>query len=126
MRIIKCKMCRIGKIQKGQLVSSMDLQKIADELDFDLEDVEMLLEAFLEGAQESLASLKNAINENDLEQIFHDAHAIKGSSANLTLMEISNLAQETEHEARAGNDIDYLQKFEMLSKMITNISVERR
>ncbi|MCK5110384.1 MAG: Hpt domain-containing protein [Arcobacteraceae bacterium] len=100
---------------------NIDLQKISDELDFDLEDVEMLIEVFLDGANESLSSLKIAIDENNLEQIFKLAHAIKGSSANLLLNNISNIAKEMEHEAREGNEINYLEKFEILKKMISNI-----
>ena len=42
---------------------TLDLQKIADELDFDLEDVEMLLEVFLEGANDSMNELKSAIED---------------------------------------------------------------
>ena len=102
---------------------NIDLQKIADELDFDLEDVEMLLGIFLEGAEESMNSLKTAIDTNDLEQIFQSAHAIKGSSANLTLANISDLAKDMETEARAGNNINYLEKFEILKELISNIQV---
>ena len=101
----------------------IDLQKIADELDFDLDDVEMLMDIFLEGAQESLEKLETAIDTNDLEQIFQSAHAIKGSSANLTLMDISDLAKVIESESRAGNDMNYLEKFEILKEMISNIQV---
>lgn len=71
----------------------VDLQKIADELEFDLEDVEMLFESFMESTEENMNVLRNAINTNDLELIFKSAHSIKGSAANLILMEISNLAK---------------------------------
>ena len=101
---------------------NIDLQKIADELDFDLEDVEMLIEVFLEGANESLENLKNAIASNDLEQIFQSAHALKGSSANLTLINISNLAKEIEHEAKEGNSINYTIKYQELKSLIESIN----
>jgi len=100
---------------------NLDIQKIADELDFDLEDVEMLLEVFLEGAEESLENLKNAIDTNDFDEIFNTAHAIKGSSANLTLMDISNLAKDIETNAREKNAINYLEKYELLKIMIFSI-----
>ncbi len=100
---------------------SIDLQKIADELDFDLEDVEMLLEVFTESANESLESLKTAIDDNNFEGIFHAAHAIKGSSANLTLMDISNIAKEIELEARADNSINYLEKYNNLKVLLDNL-----
>ncbi len=100
---------------------NIDLQKIADELEFALNDVEMLIEIFLEGAEDSLSALKEAIDKNNLEQIFRFAHAIKGSAANLTLMEISNLAKEIEYSAREKKVVDYTQIFENLKKSIANI-----
>ncbi len=100
---------------------TIDLQKIADELDFDLEDIEMLMEVFLETAHESLENLKIAIDTNNYENIFQSAHALKGSAANLTLMDISNLAKEIEHEARESNSINYQEKFSILENMILNL-----
>ncbi len=100
---------------------SVDLQKIADELDFDLEDIEMLMEVFIEGAKESLASLKIAIDDNNYDEIFKSAHAIKGSSANLTLMNISDIAKEIESCARQSDTMDYLEKYELLNSMLNNL-----
>ena len=97
---------------------NIDLQKIADELDFDLEDVEMLMEVFIESAEESLVSLKKAIDIVDYENIFMSAHSIKGSSANLMLNDISTLAKEIEFSAHKLIDIDYVSKFDTLQKMI--------
>ena len=102
---------------------NINLQQIADELDFDLEDVEMLIEVFLESANETMAELKQAIDSNDLEQVYQSSHAIKGSSANLTLMDISNIAKEMEHEAKAGNNLDYQGKFQELKQLIDNIQI---
>ena len=100
---------------------NVDLQKIADGLEFDVEDVEMLIEVFLQSAEESLQSLREAIDSSNLEQIFKSAHAIKGSAANLTLTDISVLAKEIELEARAGNKIDYIERFILLKSMIDKI-----
>lgn len=100
---------------------SIDLQEIADKLDFDLEDVEMLIEVFLEGTEESLSSLKSAIDENNLEEIYKSAHAIKGSAANLTLMEISDIAKEIELSSRQEQECDYMEKFKILQKLIEDI-----
>ncbi len=100
---------------------NINLQKIADELDFDLEDIEMLIEVFLKSADETLVSMQIAIKENNLEQIFKSAHSIKGSAANLTLHKISDLAKEIEHEAREKNSLDYLSKYNELKVLINNI-----
>lgn len=100
---------------------TIDLQKIADELDFDLEDVEMLIEVFLQSAKENMAKLKNAIDSNELEDIFHTAHTIKGSAANLMLNDISNVAKFIEHNARESKTIDYKQHYNQLALLIKNI-----
>lgn len=100
---------------------NLDLQQIADELEFDLEDVEMLLEVFLEGAFESLDALKNALDQNDLDGVFRAAHSIKGSAANLTLNDISELAKEIELNAREGASFNYKQKYEELEQLIKSI-----
>ena len=100
---------------------TVDLQKIADELDFDLEDIEMLMEVFLESTQDSMNELKTAIDNNDADTIFRAAHSIKGSAANLTLMEISDLAKEIEHSAREQKDMDYQASYEKLKLLIDAI-----
>ena len=103
--------------------NKLDLQKIADELEFDLEDVEMLLEVFLEGAQENLAELKNGIDSNNFETIFRAGHAIKGSSANLTLNNISDIAKKIEYDARAGESINYQEHYTKLKSLIDAITI---
>jgi len=103
--------------------SKIDLQTIADELDFDLEDVEMLIEVFLSEANKTLESLKKAIDINGLESVFTYAHAIKGSASNLTLREISNIAREMEHNAKEKSEFDYANSFEILKQLINNINM---
>ncbi len=106
------------------MVYEVDLQKIANNLDFDLEDVEMLIEVFLESAKESLQTLKNAIDTYDIENIFKSAHAIKGSASNLTLEKISNLAKEIEFGAMEKKDIDYQKKYKKLYSLVDQIKIK--
>lgn len=101
----------------------IDLQKIADELEFDLEDVAMLIEVFLESVDINMQELKNAIANNDLELIFNVSHAIKGSSSNLLLTDISSIAAKLESNSRAGNNISYEQSYEELALLIDSIKV---
>jgi len=99
---------------------TIDLQKIADELEFDLYDIEMLMDIFIESAYENLENLtkaisksaisKSAINnhhEHDFETIFQTAHAIKGSAANIMLNDIAAIAQEIENNARGKKLVNY-------------------
>ena len=101
--------------------NKIDLQTMAYKLDFDLEDVEMLVEVFLSEAKKNLVDLKNAIDTNNLEDIFRYAHSIKGSASNLTLQEISNTAKEIEDNARKNATFDYKTSFEILKQLIDNI-----
>ncbi len=103
---------------------TVDLQKIANELDFDLEDIKILLEVFLNSAKNSLNKMEKAIKANNNEDIFYCAHDIKGSSLNLRLTNISNLSKEIETIAKNNENIDYQSKYENLKQIITNITWE--
>lgn len=99
----------------------VDLEIIAQKLEFDLEDVEMIFGMFLETAAESIENIKKGIDSNDMDLVFQSAHAIKGSAANLTLEEIADLAKVIEQAARESEDINYNQKYEELKNIIENI-----
>jgi HPt (histidine-containing phosphotransfer) domain-containing protein len=101
----------------------LDLQKLADEMDFDLEDVEMLLEVFLEGVEISLKNMQEAIDKDNKKELFHLAHSIKGSALNLRLRDISEFAKEIEMRARNNEECDYQNKYEKLKKLIDDIKV---
>jgi len=102
---------------------TVDIEKIANSLDFDLEDVQMLMEVFLEGAQENMQELKIAIDTKSMDGIRRAAHAIKGSAANLTLMNIADIAKDIEENAKKSNTSDYAKKYEELKTLVENISV---
>ena len=81
----------------------------------------MLVEVFLESAKETMQELKDGIDSNELEKVFHSAHAIKGSAANLTFNEISDIAKLIEYEARDGKNIDYTEHYKQLETLINEI-----
>lgn len=99
----------------------VDLQKIADELEFDLDDVEMLMAVFTENAKETLEWMKKSIIAKDFEAIAKSAHKIKGSSANILLKEISQISSEIERSAKERLDIDYNSKINELESMIDEL-----
>jgi HPt (histidine-containing phosphotransfer) domain-containing protein len=105
----------------------IDFKEIAEELDFDIEDVMMLIDMYLESAQDSIENIVVAIKANDLETIKNEAHAIKGSSANLKLDDIRILAKEIELSATENQAIDYhavisklYEKIELLKEAVTD------
>lgn len=97
---------------------NIDLNKIALELDFDLEDVEMLMDVFLETANENLNKMEIAIENNNLDDIYKSAHSIKGSSGTLTLNNIYEISAFIEDSARSSIKIDYKSKFIELKNLI--------
>jgi HPt (histidine-containing phosphotransfer) domain-containing protein len=99
----------------------IDLEKKADELEFDIEEVEMLLSLFYNSSKKSLFLLKEAVGESDFDKIALYSHAIKGSSGNLMLNDIYNLSKEIEQSAKSKLDIDYMSKYMELSSMVNEI-----
>lgn len=102
----------------------IDLQIIADELEFDLEDVEMIMDSFLENTKINLASLSEAVKSNNFEDIVKSAHSIKGSALNLLLDDIGKLAKELEVNAMENKSIDYLKLYDELSLLINGLKDE--
>ena len=98
-----------------------DIQKIADELDFDLSDVEMLLDVFIETAEESLEVLNTAIITLNYDEIYNVSHSIKGSAGNLKLLKISDLAKKLELAAASKEEIEYKEISLQLSIEINKI-----
>jgi HPt (histidine-containing phosphotransfer) domain-containing protein len=99
----------------------LDLDLLASELDFDRDDVVMLLEMFLEGAQVSLANMEEAIETNDITAISQEAHAIKGSAANMMLADIVDVANELEISAKQNKKINYLSLYTKLESMVEEL-----
>lgn len=100
---------------------NVNLVEIANELGFDVEDVESILDIFLESSKDSLDTIKLGLDTNNFDIIVQSAHAIKGSSGNLRLKEISLQAKELEV---LGKDSDFAacqEKYEQISNLIANI-----
>jgi HPt (histidine-containing phosphotransfer) domain-containing protein len=101
---------------------NIDLQEIADKFNLEIEDIEMILEVFLESANENLENIKNASEKSDMKSLSHFAHSIKGSALNLDLKEIAQLANEIELKSKNNEEYDYKSKYEKLKKLIDNLT----
>jgi HPt (histidine-containing phosphotransfer) domain-containing protein len=99
----------------------MNLQYIADSLGFELEDVVMLMDMFLENAKQSLEDLNKAIDTGDHAGIKNASHAIKGSSANLMLEDITSIASDIEELAKKESDANYLELSNILKQRISTL-----
>lgn len=100
-------------------MQKIDIKQLAQSLDFDVEDVQMLLEVFFQSAQDNLNQLQIALKQDDYETLALASHSIKGSAANLELDEISSVALEIEKAAKAKQSIDYAQKIQQLQNMVS-------
>jgi len=102
---------------------NVDVESLANELELEIEDIKMLLVNFLQVSNDYLFELDKAIESEDFEQIAHNAHSIKGSSANLGLKEISFVAKEIELNAKANKrDFNYKDAYAKLKKEIEDIA----
>jgi len=100
----------------------IDIENLASALEFDIEDVEILVELFVESAQVSLANIEEAIEGNKIDVIAAEAHAIKGSAANLLLTDIQDIARDMENAAKENRKINYLSLFSQIEEHIEKIS----
>lgn len=100
----------------------IDIEALAQALEFDIEDVTILVELFVENAQVSLANIEDAIENSDILTIQNEAHAIKGSAANLMLVDVQDMARDMENAARENRKINYLSLFSQIEEKIETLS----
>ena len=87
----------------------MELEKLAERLGLDVEDIRELIELYMETTTSDLAQLKGAIETKDAELAHAKAHSIKGASGNLGLDEMYELAKEIDDRTRV-NSLNGLEK----------------
>jgi HPt (histidine-containing phosphotransfer) domain-containing protein len=78
----------------------MNCKALADNLGLEEEEYLELLELFVETTASNLDRLQRGIAEGNSGEVSEAAHTIKGSSANLGLMEIAESAKGIEERAR--------------------------
>ena len=102
---------------------NVEIENLANELDFEVDDVKMLIMNFLQVVTNDLLELSRAIESEDFEEIAHNAHSIKGSSANLRLKEVSLIAKEIELNAQdKKRDFDYKGAYVKLKNKIDGVA----
>lgn len=103
---------------------TINLQEIADELEFDLEDVEMILDVFMEDSTVNLQNIKIAIEAGNFDDVKLNAHAIKGSALNLLLNDVGSIAKEIEESAAKSEDVDYSALYVKLNDLVRGLRNE--
>jgi HPt (histidine-containing phosphotransfer) domain-containing protein len=86
----------------------MELEKLAERLGLDVEDIRELFELYVETTASDLAELKEAIETKDAHLAHAKAHSIKGASGNLGLDKMYQVAKEIDDRVRV-NSLDGLE-----------------
>ena len=81
----------------------MNCKELAENLGLEEKEYLELLELFVETTASNLDRLQSGLAEGDSGEVSEAAHTIKGSSANLGLMEIAESAKGIEERARQNN-----------------------
>ncbi len=75
-------------------MADYSLEKLAFEIEFDIEDYTPLLELFVETTYVNLTEISSAIKIPDSEVISSNIHNIKGASLNLGLDKITGIVEQ--------------------------------
>ena len=86
----------------------MDTKKLAENLELDLEDFNELFELYMEITSSEFQELKAALRDKDAEKVHEKAHSIKGSSGNLGIDELYEVAKQIDDHALV-NSLDGLE-----------------
>jgi len=100
----------------------LSIKLLSDNLGFEEEESMILLELFIESLELSLANIEDALELNDFEKIAREAHAIKGSSANLLLADIVHIAKQLEGAAKSKNRDDILNLTKKIENMVEKLN----
>lgn len=105
------------------MADTINIQTLANEFEFEPEDIKRMASMFFKSTAKGLDALKQAIILNDIEAIRKAAHSIKGSAGTLRLQELHNYALEVETNARNDIPFDYSTAYTKLAGMIEEISM---
>lgn len=102
--------------------SNIDHDELADAIGIKKHYIEMLLQSFKEESDTLLEALLAAIEDMDYDKIRSNAHAIKGSSGNIKLHEVYEMAKEIETAAlNKKDDFEYKEYFDAIKNSILTL-----
>ena len=81
----------------------MDIKKLAENLELDLEEFSEIFEIYIETTSSDLQELKVALRDGDAKRAHEKTHSIKGSSGNLGIDELYELAKQIDDRARVNS-----------------------
>ncbi len=100
--------------------SPSDLRMMMEQMGGDLNILEKVVEAFIDGIPASLEKLQSSFSARDAETFAREAHTIKGVMGNMGSPRVADLAYELE---KAGKKGELAGKQENVSKLIEEIHI---
>ncbi len=61
------------------------------------------IETYLDNSPKLLKGMSQALPEEDIEALVHNAHQLKGGSGSIGVMQVFRLSKQLEEDGRAGN-----------------------
>ncbi|MBW2096438.1 MAG: Hpt domain-containing protein [Deltaproteobacteria bacterium] len=92
----------------------MNINELAENLGLEPDEYMEILELLVDSGKADIASLEQAIAANDAEGVVKAAHSLKGASANLGLMDLSETARDIEFKGREQDLADIGEKIQVL------------
>lgn len=106
----------------------IDIKAIADNWDFDIEDIEEMYNIFSKNSKKYMKNLLKAIEQKNYEQISYNSHSLKGSAGNFNLKELCNLLEEIElnaHNGKVRDSVDFRKKYNEVKLILDNLKVKK-
>ena len=111
--------------QEHKEVSKFDIESVSKELHIPLKVFQKIVDNFFKTVDSDLSKLSSSIKSLDFDEIYKDAHKIKGGAANLRLTKIANICKNIEKESKENdNSFDFLKEFEKLQKEVSDINTQ--
>ncbi|HDG98015.1 MAG TPA: Hpt domain-containing protein [Desulfobacterales bacterium] len=100
----------------------MNLEELSSNLGLEKEDYLELLELLVSTGTQDINTLKEAVAANDADRAAKAAHSLKGATANLGLMDLSELARQAEMQAKQGTLQGIEEKIEALQAKLNEVA----
>lgn len=68
--------------------SRYDIKKLAEELEFDIEDISILFSKYFDELKENISQMEDFLTKRDWHMLERVVHNIKGVSINLNIMDV--------------------------------------
>lgn len=99
------------------------IESLASKKGYDAEDIEVILDMFLNSIDIKIEELHEATKNSDYQLLFNTAHTIKGSSGNIGLDDIFNVSESIEINARENNEYEYEDAIHKLEELIEEVKM---